>query len=1105
MENAIDRLYSVRLIVGKMIRILGVFMLSISVVNAQQFSTVKNVSGISNGSKVNKLINLSKTSVLADGELDANFGSDGKVTADFGSFGQVRDIVIQSNGKIIAGGFNGGGMFAIRFNSDGSIDNSYGTNGIASAGGYQSYKTLIQSDDKIVLVGYDGSNVPTAARLDTTGALDSSFGTNGIVTLSALGGGYCYGAALQSDGKILLTSRSYNGVDYDIVIARMNSNGTLDNGFNSSGYISVNFGNWEDSYGVAEQSDGKIIFSGASTNINNDFRYLAIGRLKSNGTLDSTGFGTNGKVLTLYGASVSVGPWNIYQQSDSKIVVSGYSASKFLLSRYDASGNLDTGFNGTGKNLIDFGSESYGYTVAFQSDGKIVIGGGNGNNTNSDFAVARVKSNGVIDSTFGTNGKVTTDFGGADFSYAVKIQDDGKIVVGGYTGSQTAAIARYYVSEPVASAPEIITIDPASNESNVITNKAINITFSEPMDPSTINTDNIRIVGSISGQIGGGFGFALENSLIGYNVSPDYQVGERITVTISTGVKSASGVALSSPFSWSFTVKTGTATADLTQTNLQVGDVINYGPQFVNVSDVDRDGNADLVFTYKAFSKILVSLNNGNGTFASPDVYAGYNLKMGYTTDLNNDGYPDYVGMTQIDFGYTDSLLVFFNNGDGTFTYNNHYSIEADNYYGSFSVGDVDDDGYVDLLSTQNNINKIVVLKNNGDGTFASAVEINSNNNSNFIATDDVNSDGFTDIIVTNSVTGTDSITVLLNNGSGEFSIDAQYSLGGDVGPGSVITSDINNDGKLDMVIAAGNGSVVILDNNGDGTFAAAVGYSTVYGRSYIKTADLNGDGYLDLVTSGGNVYRQLLNNGDGTFGIAVGGNIATASGNLDTGDLNGDGAIDVAYCDGASWFAKLMMNTPTTVPVEMTTFTGHQMNGKVLLNWSTATESNNVGWEIESRIQESGYRSQNSGWKKVGFVAGKGTTTEKQSYSFSVSNLVGASADFHLKQMDSDGKISYSTILTVNLTPVTFGLSQNYPNPFNPVTVINYQLASESDVRLVVYDLLGREVASLVNEKKAAGSYTVSFNATNISTGVYFYKLTAGNFSEIKKMTILK
>lgn len=187
-------------------------------------------------------------------------------------------------------------------------------------------------------------------------------------------------------------------------------------------------------------------------------------------------------------------------------------------------------------------------------------------------------------------------------------------------------------------------------------------------------------------------------------------------------------------------------------------------------------------------------------------------------------------------------------------------------------------------------------------------------------------------------------------------------------------------------------------------------------------------------------------------------------------------------------------------LPVEMTSFTAQTNNNKIYLNWSTVTESNNSGWEVESR-------SQNNTWKSIGFIAGKGTTTEKQNYTFSVSSLHSSASlvEFRLKQIDMDGKFSYSDIVSIDLAPSSFSLLQNYPNPFNPTTAISYQLSSAGNVKLTVYDLLGREVATLVNEKKETGRYSVNFNASNLTSGVYFYKITAGSFTEIKKMTVMK
>lgn len=220
------------------------------------------------------------------------------------------------------------------------------------------------------------------------------------------------------------------------------------------------------------------------------------------------------------------------------------------------------------------------------------------------------------------------------------------------------------------------------------------------------------------------------------------------------------------------------------------------------------------------------------------------------------------------------------------------------------------------------------------------------------------------------------------------------------------------------------------------------------------------------------------------------------------------------------------------SLPVELISFTAQSNNEMIFLNWSTATESNNAGWEVEVRRFDSAQRdgSQSSaissqkiplnpplskgeanevsgGFNSIAFIPGKGTTTESHSYQFQVesSKFNANRLEFRLKQIDLDGNYSYSQILTVNVSPNHFELTQNYPNPFNPITVISYKLQVQSDVRLVVFDLLGREVATLVNEKKEAGNYNAVFDASTFSAGIYFYKLSAGEFSVTKKMLLVK
>ncbi len=186
-------------------------------------------------------------------------------------------------------------------------------------------------------------------------------------------------------------------------------------------------------------------------------------------------------------------------------------------------------------------------------------------------------------------------------------------------------------------------------------------------------------------------------------------------------------------------------------------------------------------------------------------------------------------------------------------------------------------------------------------------------------------------------------------------------------------------------------------------------------------------------------------------------------------------------------------------IPVELTSFIASVSGKDVSLNWTTATEVNNSGFQIERKLG-------NSSWNKVGFVEGKGTTTEKSNYSFKDNVTFNGSVNYRLKQIDFDGSFKYSNVVEVNLsTPEKFELSQNYPNPFNPNTTIKYSVAAKSQVELNIYNILGSKVASIVNEIKEAGSYQVEFDASKLSSGVYFYELNAGNFSAKRKMILLK
>ncbi|MFH1195741.1 MAG: T9SS type A sorting domain-containing protein [bacterium] len=265
------------------------------------------------------------------------------------------------------------------------------------------------------------------------------------------------------------------------------------------------------------------------------------------------------------------------------------------------------------------------------------------------------------------------------------------------------------------------------------------------------------------------------------------------------------------------------------------------------------------------------------------------------------------------------------------------------------------------------------------------------------------------------------------------------------------------------------------------------------------------------------------------------------------TEDANADGTVDGANLSPA--FTEFTYNIPGTgnslqirimanidqggeevgfdnirviggalLPVELTSFTASSTNNNVQLNWQTATEVNNYGFEIERSTNLQGLPGENNtanlgGFSSIGFVEGHGNSNSTKEYSFVDKDVLDGSYLYRLKQIDTDGSFTYSKEITVKTRPGgslpnEFALYQNYPNPFNPTTTIKYSIPAVETpymASLRVYDVLGNEVAVLVNETKEPGVYEVEFNASGLSSGIYFYKIVHGNYSDIRKMILLR
>ena len=280
----------------------------------------------------------------SDGSLDTTFDTDGIVTTDFGNYEAAYDITIQDDDKIVAVGFSGSGRssdFAIaRYNSNGSLDTTFGSDGkvTTTVGIGLAYATsvAIQNDGKIVVAGYShnssGYNDFAIVRYNTDGSLDTTFDGDGIViTAISSGDGQAYGVTIQDNGKIVVAGFSYNGDNNDYAVLRYNSDGSLDTTFDDDGIVTTAIGSHNDyATSVAIQNDGKIVAAGRSSNGSGIYDFSVV-RYESNGSLDSSFGGGDGKVMTDLGSDYE-GSQSITIQNDGKIVAAGHS---FNGSNYD--------------------------------------------------------------------------------------------------------------------------------------------------------------------------------------------------------------------------------------------------------------------------------------------------------------------------------------------------------------------------------------------------------------------------------------------------------------------------------------------------------------------------------------------------------------------------------------------------------------------------------------------------------------------------------------------------------------------------------------------------------------------------------------------------
>jgi uncharacterized delta-60 repeat protein len=989
----------------------------------------------------------------AAGSLDTTFDGDGRVTTPIGlEFDEGRSVAIQTDGRLVAAGYSSNGTnndFAVvRYNTNGTLDTSFSDDGkaltpIFAASDDYAFSVAVQSDGRIVVAGFtvNASNADLAVvRYNTDGSLDTSFDGDGkAITPVGSSADIGYSVAIQPDGRIVVVGTSRNGAVSDFAIIRYNTNGSLDTSFDGDGKVMTSIRGEDNARSVAIQTDGRIVVAGNSfEGSDTDFTLV---RYNANGTLD-TSFDGDGMVITPVGGVVSVA-YSVAVQTDGRIVAAGCTVcisepdDDFAVVRYNTDGTLDTSFDGDGKVVTQVGSGSdQAFSIATQTDGRLVVAGFSSNGSNADFGVVRYNTDGSLDNSFDGDGKALTPIGsGSDDAASVAIQSDGRIVAAG-TSSNDFALVRYLGQ---ASCPTTPTNTPTATPTNTPTTTTLgnypaaaislssNTTVVPNAPPSNTTTINVSTNTNFKGHL-------EADSVTGVVRVTDAHPAGTYLVTVK-----AFGPAATAISTFSLTVGSGTSCLAIqfaAPANFGVG----FTPHSVAVGDFNRDGKQDIATANKGSlgsgGNVSIRLGDGLGSFGpavnfSVGLFEPEAMAVG---DFNGDGKQDIA--TANSSGDNISILI----GSGTGSFGAASIFGAGTSPNAIAVGDFNGDGRQDLAVVNNSF--VSILLGNGLGSFAPRVNFLVGFGPSSVAVGDFNGDGKQDIAVTNSSSQSNSVSILLGTGTGSFGSAVNFGVGS--GASDVAVGDFNGDSKQDIgVVNAFSNNVSILLGNGAGSFAAATNFATGLQPVSIVIGDFNGDSKQDIAAANqqGDSLSVLIGNGLGGFAAANYLPLASAPYAIALGDFNGDGLQDLAATrDEVSANAVSILlrtctvSTPTNTPTSTPTATNTPTNTATATPTSTSSPSGNraeFDYDGDRKTDISVFRPSSGAWyllqshaglfgAQFGFGTDKITPADFDGDGKSDLAVYRPSDGIWYVLRSSDGTVSY----------YVFGLADDLPTP---------------------------------------------------------------------------
>ncbi len=681
--------------------------------------------------------------------------------------------------------------------------------------------------------------------------------------------------------------------------------------------------------------------------------------------------------------------------------------------------------------------------------------------------------------------------------------------------------------------PRTLSTSPGMNNLGVAANTHISLAFDQGMILSSFNSSSFSVHGSRSGPHSGTYSYKSDTKIFTFDPDNEFIDGELVTTILPRKVKSEDNVPPMSHI-WSFTVGIGNPTQGVfSSTGTYPG---GSSPDDILSNDFNLDGYPDLATVNHSWDSLTVLLNGGDGSFTSYRRYptGDYPTRIA-SGDFSGDGDVDLA----VNNSHSHQLSVYLNDGTGHYSGPTNYGTSS-NYPNNVIAGDFDGDNDLDLalFSQPNDFQHwLDIFKNDGTGNFTQTYQyfMIPGGGLRLELAGDMDGDGDLDLAglkVGDYGVWDDSLAIFFNSGDGQFSYPALYAVPD--GPCDVYGNDLDGDGDIDFAVSSVyTDTLCVLFNDGDGAIAATDKYYISGRNSYsICCGDWDGDGDIDLAQTidypSDQVY-VLKNDGYGTFGQAVT-YASSAPYALIDGDFDRDGDLDLAVAKGGGGSAtvEILTNdgTPDLISPAAIADLSNSVVGDTFVNliWTAPGDDGNLG---RADFYDLRYSTVPVGKDTASWWISPDTDTVPNEPSPSLAGITdsctvtGLLPDttyyFVIKTGDEVPNWSgFSNVATVTLVgvsqgvetaelPTSYKMSQNYPNPFNPITQIRYALPKDCQVRLEVYNVIGQKVATLVNGEQKAGYKMVTWDAYNLSSGIYFYRIQASNFTDTKKMILLR